>query len=253
MKVTIVNEESEKAFWDHINEDPINHYFFIFDWMKNRDKTRVLLATEEGKIEGLMLVYDSYIVQLRGNRLAVKVLLDNLNLDRVELQAPMECEDLVLAKYAPKVKHKMDVMSLKKGEENIMISTNPERPTIADTDEIAQLMREGDPEWWGDVTAERIKTKMETSLWLVIRQDNRVASAGMARPTEFGSNIGIIATKEGYRNRGYATSIVSALVREILKVSPTALIHVLSDNSPAIRAYSKVGYRRHATYLALKT
>lgn len=49
-----------------------------------------------------MLVYDSYIVQLRGNRLAVKALLDNLNLDRVELQAPMECEDLVLAKYTLK-------------------------------------------------------------------------------------------------------------------------------------------------------
>lgn len=153
----------------------------------------------------------------------------------------------------PKVKHKMDVMSLKKGEENIMISTNPEKPTIADTDEIAQLMREGDPEWWGDVTAEGIRTKMKTSFWLVIRQDSRVASTGMARPTGFGSNIGIIATKEGYRNRGYATSIVSALVKEILKISPTALIHVLSDNSPAIRAYSKVGYRRHTTYLALRT
>jgi predicted GNAT family acetyltransferase len=62
-----------------------------------------------------------------------------------------------------------------------------------------------------------------------------------------------VATDEQYRNRGYATSIVSALVEEILKTDQTALIHVLRDNAPAARVCSKVGFKPYETYLSLKT
>jgi len=42
------------------------------------------------------------------------------------------------------------------------------------------------------------------------------------------------------------------LVREILKKSQMAIIHVLADNAPAVRAYSKVGFKPYKAYLSLR-
>jgi predicted GNAT family acetyltransferase len=253
MRVVALDQSTEKAFWNHVNQDPLNYHFFIFDWKLGKDQTKILLTMEEGKIEGLMLVYRDYVVQLRGKREAVKLLLDQLNLEKVELQAPLDCEDIVLKKYMPKIREEMMLMSLQKGEENIQITTEPTRLGVEDAEAIAELMRKADPSWWGEVTAERIRLRIGDAFWQGIRQDQKIVSVGMVRLTDFGSNISVVATHERHRNRGYATSIVSALVKEILKSSQTALIHVISDNAPAIRVYSKVGFKSYKTYLSIRT
>lgn len=85
-----------------------------------------------------------------------------------------------------------------------------------------------------------------------IRRDNRLVSIGSTRFADIGSNINAIATDEAYRNRGFATSIVSVLTQAILKRSPLALIHVLSDNAPAVRVYSKVGFKPYERYFLVR-
>jgi len=252
LKVISLEEDLEKIFWDNVNKDPLNYYFFIFDWKLNRDQTKILLAMEGEKVEGLMLVYRDYIAQLRGNHEAVKLLLDQLNLEKVELQAPLNCEDIVLRKYSPKFKAEIILMHLRKGEENIQIKTVPVRLGIEDAEEIAEIMRKADPEWWGEVAAERIRLGMKDVFWLGIKLDRKIVSIGNTRLLDFGSNIGVVATDEKYRNRGYATSIVSALVKETLKTSSTTLIHVLSNNAPAICVYSKVGFKPYKSYLTIR-
>lgn len=236
-----------------MNREPLDYYFFIYDWKLNRDKTKILLAMEDGKIEGLMLVYRDSVVQLRGKREAVKLLLDQLRLEKPELQAPLDSEDLILKKYPPKIRQEMMLMFLRKGEENIQVTTTPTKLGLEDADEIAELMRRADPVWWSEIKAEWLKLRMVDSLLLGIKQNHRIVSFGMSRLTDFGSNISAIATHQQHRNRGYATSIVSALVQEILKTSTTALIHVISDNTPAVRAYSKVGFKPYKTYLSIRT
>jgi len=98
-----------------------------------------------------------------------------------------------------------------------------------------------------------LKERWESVFWLGIRKDGRLVSVGNVRFVDFASNIGVVATDEDYRGRGYATSIVSALVEEILKRSPTALIHVIADNAPAVQAYSKVGFKPYKTYLSIRS
>jgi len=244
----------EKTFWDYVNEDMLNHYFFIFDWKLRRDQTKILMAMEDERIEGLMLIYRDHIVQLRGNRDAVKMLLGLLSLQKVELQAPLDCEDLVLAKYdSPKVKEEMIMMSLTKGNENIQTTTSPVRLSSNDAEDVLELMRKADPSWWGEMQLDNLRRAMQEAFWLGIKQDGMIVSVGMTRLASFASNIGVAATREEYRNRGYATSIISELVKEILRTSPTAIIHVISDNAPAIHAYSKVGFKPYKTYLSMRT
>ena len=76
------------------------------------------------------------------------------------------------------------------------------------------------PDQWRSVTAEEISASMRRgTLWIGIKRDGKIVSVGSTFLTEFGSNIGIVATHEANRNRGYATSIVSSLVKEILQRS----------------------------------
>lgn len=53
--------------------------------------------------------------------------------------------------------------------------------------------------------------------WLGIKLEGKLVSVGNTRFVDFASNIGVVATDEYYRGREYATSIVSALVKEIWK------------------------------------
>ncbi len=253
MRVVPLDKNSETMFWEHVNRDPVDYFFFIYDLKLNPAQTKVFLALDDFKIAGLMLVYADTVVQLRGSREAVKLLLGDLSLAGVEMQVPLDCEDLALAKLEPKIKETMVMMSLQRGEERLQVSTVPVRLGAEDVKEIANLIQNADPRWWGEVTAERIKSRLDGAFWLGIKQDGKIVSVGSTRFVDFASNINIVATMEEYRNRGYATSIVSALVKEILNISPIALIHVIKDNSPAVRAYSKVGFKPHKTYLSVRT
>jgi len=254
MKVVALYDGLERAFWNYVKADELDYYFFILDWKLRRDQTKILMAMEDDQIEGLMLIYKDYVVQLRGKQAAVKTLLDLLTIEKVELQAPIDCESLVLQKFgSPRVKEKMMLMRLRRGEENVQVTTTPVRLSIDAAEEIVELMRRADPSWWGETSVENMRKALAEIYWLGIKEDERIVSVGNTRLIDFASNIGVVATEEKYRNKGYATSIVSALVSEILKTSPTAIIHVITDNTPALHAYSKVGFGPHKTYLSIKT
>jgi RimJ/RimL family protein N-acetyltransferase len=143
-------------------------------------------------------------------------------------------------------------MTLKKGDEKLQIKEKAVRLGPENASEVAGLMKEADPEWWSGITPEDRRQSLEETYWVGLKDNGRIVSIGNTRFNDLGSNIGVVATDERYRNRGYATSIVSTLVEEILKRSPTALIHVLSENAPAIRVYSKVGYRPYKRYLLMR-
>ncbi|MCJ7424464.1 GNAT family N-acetyltransferase [Candidatus Bathyarchaeota archaeon] len=255
MKIIPLDESLEKPFWNYVNQDPLHYYFFIVDWQQRRERTKILLAKEADKIEGMALIYADYIVQLRGNRKTVESLLSYVNLDRVELQAPIDCEDIILGKYlsnSPSSKHGLILMRLNKGEENLQVTNTPVRLGIEDAKNVVKIMAEADPEWWGDLTPETQRKTLETGFWLAIKQKGKLVSVGGTRFFDLASNISTVATDEHYRNRGHATSIVSGLVQEIFKHSPTAIIHVMRDNGPAFRAYSKVGFKPYRHYLLMR-
>ncbi len=117
-----------------------------------------------------------------------------------------------------------------------------------DAEDIADLMRRGNPDWWGDATGERVAKRMNERLWLGVKVDGKLVSVGGATVEDLGSNIAPVVTREGFRNRGYATSVVSALVEQILRKSSLLLIHVESENRPAVRVYSKVGFKPYKRY-----
>lgn len=254
MRIVALDLSLEPIFWEHVKQDIPYYYFFAFDWKYNRDETNIWFALEENRIVGMMLIYRQSIVQLRGSQEAAKALLEKLDLEKVELQALEEHEPYVLEKYKPTVPtHRMMLMLVHRGEETLHVKHPIVTLNASDAERIVSIMVEGDPEFWGTITAQQVIEGMSgDNEWVGVKVNGELASIGRARVTELGGVIGIIATGEKHRNKGYATSITSALVKRILEEQPTAMIYVLVDNPPAIRAYEKVGFRPYKTYFFMR-
>jgi|GEM_PF-502818 len=255
MKIASLDASLESAFWQRVNEDIPHYYFYAFDWKYNREKTKILLALENKRIDGMMLVYDRRIAQLRGSSKAAEALLQKLDLEKVELQSLKEHKQLVLRKYKPTLRqsHEMTLMLLHKGEE----TPRARHPVLAldtsSSEKIAAIIRDADPEYWGDVTCQGILDGFSKGAkWFGVRGNGELVSIGMLRLTEWIGLIGVVATQETHRNQGCATSVVSHLVGCILEKLPAAMIYVLADNSPAIRAYTKVGFKPYRTYFFMR-
>ncbi|MGC9347262.1 MAG: GNAT family N-acetyltransferase, partial [Anaerolineae bacterium] len=64
------------------------------------------------------------------------------------------------------------------------------------------------------------------------------------------AQIDNVITRQGYRRRGYATSVVSALLRAHITKRRTVFAVVKQDNETAIRMFEKLNFvRERSMYL----
>ncbi len=252
MKILPLSPALEPKFWEYVNQDIPHNYFFALDWKYNRNDTKILLALKENRIDGMMLIFKERIVQLRGSRESAEALLEKLTLRNVELLVSEQHEKSTIEKYQPTRIHELILMMLHKGEENLHIAHPLVPLDPSDAEGIATMMTRLKPEVWGEFTRERIVEGMNTMKWVGIKEDGELVSIGRARLTERVGHIPTVATHEAHRNKGYATSITSYLVKLILEKAPIAIIFTLSDNPSAIKVYKKVGFKPYRKYLTIK-
>lgn len=252
MEIVDLDKEVEAKFLEHVYGNRLEYYFYILDWEFNREDSKFLLAREGEDIRGIMLTYKSHVAQFRGSREAVEALFPHLELRKTDIIVPLGIEDIPLRTYEPLEQHELVLMHLDKGNEKLTKTQETEEPTAEDAGAIARLMRDTLPEFWGEETGEKIRESMEKAFWLVAKDGDKIVSVGNTFFADFGSNIGVVTTHEAYRNKGYATSMVSSLVEKIFQRSDKALIHVFADNNPARHTYRKVGFSPFNSYVLIK-
>lgn len=255
MELLEVTPDLERRFLSIAETDYCDYYFFIYDWLLQRSKTKIYLAQESGVVAGLMVVFDGHIAQLRGNRAAVELLLKGLPPQVADVQVPVACEDILCAKYPqPKLKAHVTLMHLERGKAQLCVSQKPERLTVTDAAEIAQIMHQADVELWRNITAEAVAGLFlaKEALWLGIKSDGKLAAFGYAMLTPKVCHITWIATRPGCERLGYATSIVSSLVEACLAAAEGAIIYVMDENKTAKGIYSKVGFKPYKSYVFVK-
>ena len=74
-----------------------------------------------------------------------------------------------------------------------------------------------------------------------------VAAAGthVVSPAYGIAVVGNVMTHADYRGRGYAKIVTCAVTRDLLDVVPRVALNVYAENTPAVAAYSRLGYREH--------
>ncbi len=84
----------------------------------------------------------------------------------------------------------------------------------------------------------------ELGIYLGIFESGRlVAMAGERLRLNGFSEVSAVCTHREFRGRGYAGSLVSVLVREIVDRGNTPFLHVKPNNSGAIQLYEKLGFK----------
>jgi hypothetical protein len=250
-----LSDELERGFLDFAALNRLDYFFFVFDWTYRRSDSQIFLAMENcTSIVGAMLIYMDHIVQVRGTREAVRVLLNTLGETQVEISAPIDCRDIVEAKY-PKhnTLENITLLSLHRGDEHLAPCVELEALGLKDADELATLMRRVYPDFWGDMNAEYLRQMFNETIWLGKREDGKLVALGAAVFAMLGSHILFIGTDNNHRKKGYAASIVSELARRILTRFELATIFVVEDNLPALSVYGKVGFRPCRRYIHVKT
>jgi len=208
-----------------------------------------------GVIVGSMLIFNGAVVQVRGDAGAVAFLLSNLQLENVNVQVPVDCEDLLLAKYpTPLLKEHITLMTIKRGEEHLNFSLQPKQLVLQDASAVVKLMHQCYPEMWSDITTEDVSSKMaaKEAVWLGIKAGGELAAFGYATKMSRVSHLTWIATSPSHQRRGYASSIFSALLKEVLSYSEAALIYVDERNIAAKHIYASVGFKPHTQYFYAK-
>jgi predicted GNAT family acetyltransferase len=143
-------------------------------------------------------------------------------------------------------------MLLEKGKEKIQKSVLPKRLGLEYAKEIVDLLQQADPDIWGRLTVEDLTAMFKQTIWVGIMEKGKLVSTGISSTPELGSHIMWVATHANHRNKGYATSIVSSLAEILLKNGYT-IIFALNENLPAIKTYSKIGFKPYLSYTYLKT
>ena len=104
-----------------------------------------------------------------------------------------------------------------------------------------------------------VPAMLMTGKYFIIRKDSAIiAMAGVhfySQETGI-ATIGNVATAEAYRGKGYGGSVTASLVRDLWKEVKYIGLNVRADNTPAIKAYEKMGfvfYSSHEEISAKKT
>jgi predicted GNAT family acetyltransferase len=78
---------------------------------------------------------------------------------------------------------------------------------------------------------------------------NLIAMAGERMRFDGFTEISAVCTHPEYRGCGYASSLVRALVRQIIARGETPFLHLYSDNATAAALYTKLGFTQRRTLI----
>ena len=255
MKIITLDSTTEPIFWRYVEDRIEEYFFFIMDYKQYPKLTKILMAIDDDeKIQGMLLNYKDKIIHLRGSNEVVKNLANKFDMNSMEITVLKSQKDLIDSKVKENKKEVLiNRMVIHSGENLIKNEFTPEILEESDREEIASLFKRADPVFWSHVQAKDIEFSKKHILF-GIKHEKRIVSIAQIW---FGDEVGIIptvATDPEFRNRGYATSLVSRSVQELFKFKniPLCLIHVRAENAPAVHTYKKIGFKDYFQFAEFK-
>lgn len=100
-----------------------------------------------------------------------------------------------------------------------------------------------------DLHAASVKERLRDGrTWIIERGGEIVYQINIGTRTPWGCQIGGTWVPRAHRGRGLATLGTASLCHRILADHPLVTLHVNEANTPAVRAYEKVGFERAEPY-----
>ncbi len=229
-----------------LHSDPFINAYAIWDLHYLRHKTKFFVYLDNGTLAGLLMDYLSdagiHFIWLWGEVDAVKKLLNIPLPDKMIFFIFPEYENIVRQKFPITAKYQVIFMLLQRGQENLQIRHEVRRLDLKDAYSLVSLRKEKPSE--EEIKGAERKLKEQACYGIFIDSTLVSTACIQVRLPEIWI-IGDFYTKPEYRNKGYATSLASFLVKEALKETNHVGLFVRSDNYPAKRVYEKVGFQAY--------
>ncbi len=268
LKVKSLSDELIDALDKNLRSDPLTNVFYILDLHnpRERERSEFYVALRDDEIEGKLLVYHGLriaSVWMRGSEEAALRLLEAVEFpNRAVFHVDRELSDLIRRRVSITAEYPTEVMALERGEQRIFVKHDVEKLREEHAIDYLRLFREYHPSA-GAIRKEeiqRFKRGLERSKIYGVFVDESLVSTTFLSHYPTLENVGWIGftfTKERYRGRGFATSLMSRAVSDAFqnpRVSHIGLI-VRSTNLPAKHVYGKVGFKKHRelAWLSLNT
>lgn len=247
IKIERVNTKNRLQVINCLRNDPVKHIFALYDLQREWEKTEMhIVFNNKNFVKGYLLIYRGLAypsVILEGDRNVAEKLLTFLREERFILHVSPELLAMVQGKYPNAKLYVEDWMVAKKGETRFFTSDKTRRLRLRDAKLLAELYATFPerPHVEAELCRELIKKGITYGVFV---EEKLVSSACALIQLPEVWFIGRVLTHPNYRNRGYATQVVSALTEEALNSAEAAVLFVRSDNEAAKRVYLKIGYKK---------
>ncbi len=208
------------------------------------------IAKEDGKLTACLCLYKGNpalpSLVTRGDSKAVGQIIKRLNNSRLFSIIPQKHADQLQAFYFLENPNEFRLMAVERtqffSEETIAV----ERLMLRDLFEVDAFYRLQAAEAWHP-------KQLEFGPYHCIREKNRIVSICgtiAVYPKIPGvAVIGNLITLPGFRRKGYATAVLSAVVQSLFKQHQWVTLLVVGSNSSAIRMYQQMGFQFVESFL----
>lgn len=251
MEIRKLSKDLIRPLDEYLKSDPVRNAYLIHDLHKERDKSDFYLALEDSEIIGVLLLYHGHrnpTVWIRGRRSASEELLKTIEPNEAIFTVPPNLAGEVQRQFPTTDTYQGDVMTLRSGEENVVVREPVESLSPDHAEEVGKLFSEwrgGNPSKHADKFRRGLKSG--DSFFYGKFAEGRLVSMCNAR-IRFGNlaSIGGTFTLPKHRERGYAMSCLSKCLEAALEEVGKVGLFVRSDNVPAKKLYKKVGFEKNS-------
>ncbi len=243
LKSVEVTPDNELIFYNYIKDNFSEYLFFHVDYAQYSEDTKIYMVLDnKAKIHGMLLNWKDRRIQLRGSFESLELLLKDNNFKPISITGFEEHKGII-TNYFPEYTKETGLyrMGMKKGEQKNFEMYSYNILSDANREEIASFMNICDPEYWGSVKTEDVLID-DTNIPIAIIHNNQLIC--LTRIWNY-ENIGyfmVVGTHPDYRNKGYASSLISSVLNGLLVDKKECLITVRVNNPPAIHTYEKLGF-----------
>ncbi|MEJ2250755.1 MAG: GNAT family N-acetyltransferase [Candidatus Lokiarchaeota archaeon] len=240
IRVTLNNEA---LFYDYIKNNFAEYLFFHADYTQYPESTEIYMAVDnEEKIQGMILIWENRRIQLRGTAVSLEFLLNGNNYNPISITG-FDNHKKLISKFFPDYKKEIALyrMVLKKGEQKDSEKYKFQKLNESYREEIASLMRITDPIYWGSRKPEDILIDENNTWYGIMKEKVLISTIGIWKYETIGY-IFVVGTHPDYWNQGYASSLISSILKELFQESKQCFIMVRIANAPALHTYKKLGF-----------
>jgi GNAT superfamily N-acetyltransferase len=246
VKIERINDKNKFHVINCLKSNPVRHVFALYDLQHELEKTEMYVAFENNFVNGYLLIYKglSYpSVILEGDKKVAEKLLPFLREEHFIMHVSPELLPIVKRKYPNAKIYMEDWMIARRGEVHHCAFNEAKKLRLKDAEQLAELYATF-PER-PDVEVKLCRELIRKGITYGVSVEGKLVSTArvmLQLPQVW--LIGGVLTHPHYRNKGYATQVVSAITEEALNSAKAVVLFVSSDNEAAKKVYLKIGYKK---------